>query len=189
MLTKTSIRNVLDIAGADIALWYLPMLLGGCLLTVLSGYIMHIIPGSLILILGTIAGITSAILFALLPVHVNYWAWIFPAMICASLSIDLTFNVANVFFTSALPLEQQGLAGAMATLLVQLSTAVLLAFADIVSTSTAYAGPKTALRNVFWFECGCAGAALVIVALFVRIGVAGRRVDDESNDLHLQSRV
>ncbi len=55
-------------------------------------------------------------------------------------------------------------------LLLHLSIAICLGFADIVNTFTlANLGEKKSYQAVFWFEVACAGAALVILVLFVKI--------------------
>lgn len=152
--------------------WYAPLGLGGCLLATLGGLILHRIPGIVLMAITGIAIIIDALLFALAPAGASYWAWIFPAMICATIAIDLIFNVANIFLSTALPARQQGLAGALANVLLQLSIALLLGLADIVATATADQGERQSYKNVFWFELACGGAALVIFMGFVRIDSA-----------------
>jgi len=152
--------------------WYVPMAVGGCILASLGGFFLHRISGTVMMAITGIATIVNALLFALIPIGANYWAWVFPAMICGTIAIDLIFNVANVFLSTALPERQQGLAGALANVVLQLSIAVLLALADIVVSNTAYQGVRQSYKNAFWFEMACGGAALVIFMGFVRIDSA-----------------
>ena len=132
---------------------------------------MHRLSGTFILLLTSLAIIASSLLLALAPPKADYWIWFFPAMICATLAIDLVFTVANVFFSSAFPADQQGLAGSLASVLVQLSIALLLGVADIVATISKK-GQAQRYKNVFWFECTCGVSALLVFAFFVRIGSA-----------------
>lgn len=162
----------MHIGPLQVVAWYVPLGLGGCILATLGGYVLHKVPGTVMMFITGVAIMISGLLFALVPVDANYWAWIFPAMICATIAIDLIFNVANVFFSSSLPERQQGLAGALANVLLQLSIALLLGFADVVATSTAYQGQRQSYKNVFWFELACGGVALVIFMGFVRIDSA-----------------
>jgi hypothetical protein len=84
--------------------------------------------------------------------------------------IDITFNVANIFITTALPQRQQGLAGAVIMLLLHLGIAVCLGFADIVNTYTVTRlGMRQSYHAVFWFEVACAATALTILVFFVKI--------------------
>ena len=149
---------------------------------ILSGHLMHLVPGTILLLLGGCAMIVASMLFALAPSNASFWAWVFPAMLCTSLSIDLTFNVANVFFTTSLPAEQQGLAGALATMLIQLSISLLLGAADAVATYTADQGKTDSYRNVFWLNFACSAAALAVFALFVRIGRADASAETRDRD-------
>lgn len=123
------------------------------------------------LISGT-SGIAASLMFALAPSHADFWNCVFPAMILATISIDLVFNCANVFFSTSLPKSQQGLAGGLSNALLHLSVAVQLGFAEVVTAGTSYQGRKRSYKNVFWFAVACGTAALIIFTLFVRIGKA-----------------
>jgi len=75
-----------------------------------------------------------------------------------------------VFITTSLPKKQQGLAGAVIMLLLNLGIAVCLGFADIVNTYTlSNLGEKKRYQAVFWLEVACAAASLVTFVLFVRL--------------------
>ncbi|GAB7325479.1 hypothetical protein MBLNU13_g09493t1 [Cladosporium sp. NU13] len=130
------------------------------------------IPGTILAIITCVAIIVDSLLFAIAPEGAGYWPWIFPAMICATLAIDLIFSVTNIFLSSTLPARQQGLAGGLANALLQLSIAILLGFSDIIAAMTSYQGEKQSYKNVFWFELACGAAALVIFVGFVRIDSA-----------------
>jgi hypothetical protein len=55
-------------------------------------------------------------------------------------------------------------------LVLHFGIAVSLGFADIVNTYTVDSiGEKRSYQAVFWFEVGCAAAALVIMVFFVKI--------------------
>ncbi|KAK6395370.1 hypothetical protein LTR65_000840 [Meristemomyces frigidus] len=165
-------ENIMHLPPMLVVAWYVPCALGGCTLATLGGLILHRIPGTVMMAITGLAIIVDSLLWALVPVGGNYWAWIFPAMICATISIDLIFNVANIFLSTALPARQQGLAGALSNVILQLSIALLLGFADIVVTATADRGERQSYKNAFWFELACGGAALVVFMGFVRIDSA-----------------
>ncbi len=73
-------------------------------------------------------------------------------MIGATIGIDITFNIANVFITTSLSHGRQGLAGALINSLLYLGIAFLLAFADVTQTETAYLGLKGSYQAVFWYQ-------------------------------------
>ncbi|MCJ1316975.1 hypothetical protein MMC15_002296 [Xylographa vitiligo] len=161
-----------DIMGATpllVAGWFVPMAGGGVIISVIGGYILHIVPGTILILIASLGWMITSILFALVPLGANYWAWVFPAMVCATIGIDLIFNCASIFISTKLPAKRQGLAGALINGLVYLGIAVLIAFADVVQTRTADLGLKKSYEAVFWFQLACAATAFIIMLLFVRI--------------------
>ena len=163
-------ENVMGASPLQVVAWYVPMALGGCVIATFGGFVLHLLPGTILIIVSGISWIVAPLLFAIAPQNALYWAYIFPSMICATVGIDITFNVANIFITTSLPRKQQGLAGAVIMLLLHLGIAVMLGFADIVNTYTVLRlGMRRSYHAVFWFEVACASAALVILVLFVKI--------------------
>jgi MFS family permease len=164
---------VQDIMGASplqVVAWYTPMALGGCIISTVGGFVLHRIPGTMLVILAGTSWIIAPLLFAIAPLGANYWAYIFPSMICATVGIDITFNVANIFTTTSLPQRQQGLAGGVIMLLLHLGIAVYLGFADIVQVYTRESLTlQKSYQATFWFEVACAAIALAILVLFVKI--------------------
>lgn len=153
----------------QIVAWYVPMVVGGCMLAGLGAVILHRLPGTVMMVVTGLAIVIDSLLFALAPLDAGYWAWVFPAMVCATLATDLIFSVANIFFSTVLPTRRQGLAGALANVVPNLGIAILLGFADVVAIATRGQGEKQSYKNVFWFELACGGAALVLFVGFVRI--------------------
>ena len=161
-----------DIMGASpmqIVAWCAPMGVGGLILSVGGGMIFHKVPGTILMIISCLGYVGSALLFAVIPVGGNYWAFVFPAMICGTVGIDISFNLANVFITTNLPKARQGLAGALINCTLHMGIAVMLGFADIVQTEKADLGTRRSYKAVFWYETGLAILGLIIVVFFVRI--------------------
>lgn len=92
-----------------------------------------------------------------------------PAMVCATLGIDLTYTLSSIFLTSVQPPRYQGLSGAISSVVVNLGISFFLMFADIVQTATEGRGTVSSFRAVFWFGTSLAGAGFLICVLFVRI--------------------
>jgi MFS family permease len=162
--------TVMGVSPLQIVAWFVPMALGGCLISAFGGLVLHLLPGTILVIIAGTSWIIAPLLFALAPQGANYWAYIFPSMICATVGIDITFNVANIFITTSLPRKQQGLAGAVIMLLLHLGIAVFLGGADMVNTYTLEElGERYSYHAVFWFEVACAGVALLILICGVKI--------------------
>jgi len=126
---------------------------------------------SLLLISGT-AYIVCVLLFAILPTEFNYWTYIFPSMVCATLGIDITYNVSNVFITTSMPRARQGLAGAFINSILFLGISVFLGFADLAVSQTADRGQRASYKVAFWMAVGLSGAGLLIMFVGVNIGKA-----------------
>ena len=161
-----------DILGAtpmQVAAWYVPMCVGGVFISIMGGYVLHLISGTLLMLIAGCGWVTASILFAVAPVGAIYWAYVFPSMICATIGIDVLFNVANIFITTNLASNRQGLAGALINSLLYLGIAFLIGFADVVQTGTRGLGLRKSYQTVFWYQLACAAVALVIMAVFVRV--------------------
>ncbi|KAF2126748.1 MFS general substrate transporter [Dothidotthia symphoricarpi CBS 119687] len=166
------IENVVGASPLLTAAWFVPMCVGGLILVTAGGLVLHLIPGRILLLLSGIAFVMSTLLFAILPVHFSYWAYIFPAMICATLGIDITYNVSNIFITTTMPKARQGLAGAFMNSLLFLGIAVFLGFADLAVSETEGRGQRESYKVAFWMATALAGAGLIAMFLGVKIGKA-----------------
>lgn len=151
---------------------YAPTVLGGLFISTAGGFVLHLIPGTGLLIFSGLGWIGANLLLALVPHGGNYWAWILPSMILGNIGIDITFTIANIFVTTNMPSERQGLAGALLNSILQVGIALLLGFGEIVESSTARQGLCRSYHNVFWYGLACASVALVIMLLFVKVDKA-----------------
>lgn len=179
LLTVTSIRNIVGVGSMQLVAWFTPMAIGGCTLAVFGGFLMHLIPGNVVFFISGASSIAASLIFALAPPSVNFWSCVFPAMIFATISIDLVFNRANIFLSTVFPNHLQGLAGGLSNVLVHLSVAVQLGFAEVVAAETSYQGKAQSYKNVFWFAVACGAAALTVFTLFVRVGRAESELTEE----------
>ena len=174
-----------EVVGASpllTAAWFAPMCVGGLILVTVGGLVLHLIPGRILLLISGTAYILCTLLFAILPVKFNYWAYIFPAMICATLGIDITYNVSNIFVTTSMPKHRQGLAGAFMNSLLFIGIAVFLSFADLAVSETEDRGPRQSYKIAFWLATGLSSAGLILMFLGVKIGKA-------SSDLTIDERL
>lgn len=176
------IEQVVGAGALLTAAWFTPMCVGGLFLATIGGLILHLLPGRILLLISGIAYVMSTLLFAILPEKFNYWAYIFPAMICATVGIDITYNVSNIFITTSMPKARQGLAGAFMNSLLFLGIAVYLSFADLAVSETEDRGQRQSYKVAFWLGTALAGAGLIVMFLGVKIGKA-------SSDLTIEERL
>ncbi|CRK19166.1 hypothetical protein BN1723_011798 [Verticillium longisporum] len=162
------------------ALWYVPMIVGGLVIGTVGGFTLHLLPGRVLLILAGLGNLVCVLLFALMPADPNYWAWVFPAMIAATIGIDITFTVSNVFITTNLPARRQGLAGALINSTLFLGMSFFLGMGDVAVGQTSYKPLKDNYQVAFFLSVATAVVALLLFA-FIRIGHA-------KSDLTLEER-
>lgn len=180
--------HIMGASPIQIVVWCLPMVVGGFVFPIAAGLFLHLVSGTVLLIISGLGWLASPLLFALMPEGSSYWAFVFPAMIGATMGIDLTFNITNIFITTNQPSSRQGLAGAIINSLLHLSIAVLLGFADLAQVSTADRGQLESYRVTFWFQTACAAASLLIMVIFVRVNPAKSELTpDERMQLELEA--
>ncbi|PGH34617.1 hypothetical protein GX50_02601 [[Emmonsia] crescens] len=164
--------NIMGATPIQVVAWCVPMVVGGFVFPILCALFLHLISGTLLLIISGVGWVGTGVLFAVMPEGASYWAFAFPAMIGATLGIDITFNITNIFITTNQPAKRQGLAGAVINSVLHLSIAFLLGIADITQVHTAHLGKLRSYRVVFWFQVGCAIVSLLIMIFFVRVNAA-----------------
>lgn len=166
-------RYSTDILGAtpiQISAWFVPMCAGGVVLSLAGGYVLHLVSGTVLIIISGCGWILSSIMFAILPsAGASFWAYVFPAMLGATVGVDIAFNVANIFISTSISVRQQGLAGSLCHQVLYLGIAVMLAFADVTQTETAKYGEVKSYHAVFWFMLACSGVSLAVMLFYVRI--------------------
>jgi hypothetical protein len=125
------------------------------------------------LIIAGSAWIISPLLSAVAPIDADYWAYVLPSMLCATIGVDITFNVCNILISSSTPHDQQGIAGAIVAFLFHFGGTACLSIANVVKQNTqSYLGERGSYQVVFWFEVGCAAVAILILVYSVRINKA-----------------
>ncbi|KAI5918970.1 membrane transporter [Camillea tinctor] len=166
------IETILEVQPLLAAVWFTPLAVGGMIIAVVGGATLHKLPGTVLLLFSGAGFTVCSLLFALIPEHPNYWAWVFPAMVCTTIGIDISFNVSGIFITSNVPKDQQGLAGACINGLVLLGISFFLGWADFAVGSRSHDGQGESYKVAFWFAAACGGVVILVVLAFVRIGRA-----------------
>lgn len=168
------IETILKKSPLITAVYFGPWAAGGLVLATTSGLILHMLSGKVLIIASGISKIIAVLMFAIMPDDPNYWAWIFPAMLCEAACVDVLWTVSNVFLTTSLPKSRQGLAGALISVMLFLGGAFFLAIADVAKAQFVLNGMdlKHQYKSVFWIGVGLAGLALVI-CFFMNLDKAG----------------
>jgi MFS family permease len=67
-------QNIMGATPLQVVAWYVPMVLGGLVLSTVGGFVLHLVPGRALLIFSGFGWIGASLLLALVPVGGNYWA-------------------------------------------------------------------------------------------------------------------
>lgn len=162
------------------AAYFAPWAVGGLVFATFSGLMLHIVPGLWLLIISGVSKAAALLLFALMPEKPNYWQWVFPAMVFETACVDVLWTVSNVYLTTSLPRQRQGLAGALINVTLFLGSAFFVAIADIAAAELQKTemSLKDQYQSIFWLGFAVACVALV-VCLFIRLGRASSRLTAE----------
>ncbi|KAK8071023.1 hypothetical protein PG997_011226 [Apiospora hydei] len=182
------LSTVLHTTPLQTAAWFTPMALGGIFLALMGGLVLHLIPGRILMIISGLGFLLSVLLFALIPDRVDgapstsflYWAYVFPAMLCGTIGVDITYNVTNVFITTSMPARLQATAGALINSLLYLGIAFWLGVAELAVSQTKEARegdgedeltPREQYKIAFWLAVGLAALSLILFST-LKIGQA-----------------
>ncbi|TWU71996.1 hypothetical protein ED733_003117 [Metarhizium rileyi] len=199
------IETVMQIKPILTAAWFTPLAVGGMMLAIAGGLVLHLISNKMLMIISSLGFLLSVLLFALIPdsetsgksTSFIYWAYIFPAMIAGTIGVDITFNVTNIFITTAMPRRHQAAAGGVINSLLYLGIAFWLGIAELAISVTVQSRgghdkvePREQYQIGFWTALGLAVAALCIV-ITIKMGSAEASMTaDEKAEMasRLQSR-
>ncbi len=189
VLTGNSIADYMGASALKTAVWFSPMAVGGMILATVGGFTLHLLPGRILLIIAGCGSIASVLLFAVMPENANYWAYVFPSMVGATVGVDITFLVTNIFITTNVPRHRQGLAGALINSLLFLGISFFLGLADLAVAEEEKRKPDGEGHKVaFWFATA---AAIVVLAIFstISLGKAESELTVEEKARLEQSRM
>ncbi|KAI9826476.1 MAG: hypothetical protein M1819_007369 [Sarea resinae] len=184
-------QNIMSATPLQVVAWYVPLGAAGLLFSILEGFILHLVPGRVLLIISGLGAVGSQLLLALIPLAGgNYWAWIFPATILSTIGIDLSTILMTVFITTTFPTAQQGLAGGVINSVLQLGVALCLGLTDIIQSATVEEmGLGRSYKNTFWFGVGAGAVSLVMMGAWGRVPKAKSDLTaDEKGDLMRQAK-
>ncbi|KAL2066520.1 hypothetical protein VTL71DRAFT_2591 [Oculimacula yallundae] len=172
-------QNLMGASPLQTVAWFVPFGVGGLILSSLGGMILHLVPGTIVLVIAGVGWVLAPLMMAIAPPGASYWAFTFPAMIFGTLGVDITYNITNIFLTTSLPEHQQGLAGGVANSILFLGMSFFLGFADFTAAQVQDKGTRKSYQAAFWFAVACASVALVLLLAFVKIDKANSEIKTE----------
>jgi len=159
----------MEVEPLRLVLWLAPMTITGSLLPVFKCLLLRTASGTVMLILTACIAVIAPLLLALAPLGASYWAYFFPVMLCAPITLDLVFHVTSALLATTLPASDRKLTGTLANALAQSSIALIYGAAAMVEAFTEHQGKVQGYKNVFWLATACGSTALFIFVLLARI--------------------
>src|ERR1700710_2700870 len=92
-------QNVLQFSPLSVAVHLLPQAIGGILVNIIAGFVLHKVNNKLLAGIGALAYLLAVVLLAVMKKDSSYWAFIFPSLVLSVIGADLQFNVAIVYPT------------------------------------------------------------------------------------------
>ncbi|KAK9480307.1 major facilitator superfamily-domain-containing protein [Lipomyces japonicus] len=184
-------QNIRNASAILTTAYMAPQAICGVLVNVIAALTLHIIPGQILMIIAMVSFTASAILWALQPIFLIYWAMAFPAICLSVVGADLVYNVSNMHTLNTVPPASQSTAAGIFNTIIQLSTAVGLAASASISEAAMRKSDKTGVylqhdsfKAAFWFATGVSSTGL-IGSFFLKIGTQGHKhtnATDEKDD-------
>ena len=195
-----SIENVLHKSPILTAAWFTPLPVTGICLAIGGGFFLHTISNRVLMVISGLGFILSVLLFALIPEQSApndpkssfiYWAYVFPAMLCGTIGVDIIFNVTNIHITTVMPRRLQAATSGLINSLLYLGMAFWLGIGELVvsETNNSRGGSMSTRQQYqvgFWTGLGVAGLSLALT-LTVRMGQASSGMTaDEKAEMELR---
>lgn len=94
------LQRVKHLSALDITARLLPMVIGGVLVNVVCGLILHRVSNKILTGIGALAYTAAFLILSFMKEDAIYWEFIFPALILVVVGADIHFNVTNVSLAS-----------------------------------------------------------------------------------------
>jgi MFS family permease len=126
------LQKIRGMSPLMVAVHLLPQVVGGILINVTAGLLMHRVSNKLLISVGAICYVCSFALLSAMPKDSSYWAFVFPALCLSVVGADFEFTITNMYIMSSLPVAQQSVAGGLFNTIMRLSSSVGLGVSTAV---------------------------------------------------------
>ncbi|TVY52746.1 Drug resistance protein, partial [Lachnellula suecica] len=140
--------------------------LSGLAATIVTGYIIHRVPGSFVMMCSVVAFTVGSILLATVPVDQTYWAQTFVSIIIMPWGMDMSFPAANLLLSNSMPKEHQGVSASLVNTIINYSISLALGFAGTIEVHVNNGDTLKGYRGALYFAIGMGSAGIVTAGLF-----------------------
>ncbi|KAH8102271.1 major facilitator superfamily domain-containing protein [Cristinia sonorae] len=196
------LQQVVLASPLQTALRLIPLGVSGLLTNLVTGYLIAVVPGQILVLIGLASCLASAIVFALINVNASYWAMTFIVTITVPV-LDIAYTVGNMQVCLSFDGNSQALAGSMFGVATRLGTSLGLAVSSSVANSVSQkfnlmpehaslsaTDPQVLVvgfRAAGWVCVGALGLAVVIAVFGLRgIGLVGQQAKEDKRTTALE---
>jgi MFS family permease len=140
-----------------------------------ASFILHRVSGTILLIVAETVILIAALLQALQPLDITYWAMTFPSLPLMIIGAEFSYLVCSLFVLESVQKSHLSVAAGIFASLMSLGSAIGAAASSAIRQHVS--GQERSINGfhaAFWFGVGMAGVA-VLLALTVRVDKRGTR--------------
>jgi len=147
----------------------------GLLTNFVASFILHRVSGTILLIVAECGILAAALLQALQPQGMTYWAMTFPSLPLMIIGAEFSYLVCSLFVLESVHKKHLSVAAGVFASLMSLGSAIGAAASSAIRQHVSgQEGTIDGFHAAFWFGVGMAGVA-VLLALTVRVDKRGTR--------------
>lgn len=151
------------------------MWITGLLTNFVASFILHRVSGTILLVLAEAGVLGAAILQALEPQTLTYWAMTFPSLPLMIMGAEFSYLVCSLFVLESVHKTDLSVAAGIFTSLMSLGSAIGAAASSAIRQHVSGQEKKlTGFHAAYWFGVILSGLALVL-SLTVRVDKRGTR--------------
>ena len=176
------LQKIRSMSPLLVAVHLLPQVIGGILINIIAGLLMHRISNKLLIALGAVCYVFAFTLLGVMQEDSSYWTFIFPALCLSVVGADFEFTVTNMYVMSSLPLAQQSVAGGLFNTIMRLSSSVGFAVSTAVFNGVDASGADESnlssdyakYRATFFVSLASSGLSLFLLPFLTLKSQGGR---------------
>jgi MFS family permease len=166
------LEELRDVSPLLASAQFSPIGLSGLCAALITGFIIHRVHGSIIMLIALLSFFTGLILLVTAPVSQSYWLQTFFSIIIMPWGMDMSFPAGTLLLSNAMPKEHQGVAASLVNTVVNYSISIALGVAGTIEGHINGGGKTEAevlrgYRGAWYLGLGLSGAGSCIAGVFV----------------------
>jgi len=165
---------------------FVPVTISGLAAALTTGFTLHRVPASLVMLLSMLAFLTGTILVATAPVGQIYWAQVFVSVVVMPWGMDMSFPAATILLSNRMRREEQGVAASLVSTVVNYCISIGLGISGTIDGRVNDGGREIlkGYRGTWYLGIGLSGLGVVTAIAFgVSHALSARRKGGKGGDV------